>query len=110
HTCTPLQRFYSRTTARVRIPPLSLHDALPIFGDVRGSLLGKGFAGLQALGEPLHEQRGSEAQRAQRTSLDILGDGVWPAEAQVEDRKSTRLNSSHVKISYAVFCLKKKRE
>src|SRR5436309_9930436 len=29
--------------------------------------------------------------------------------ASVEDRKSTRLNSSHVKISYAVFCLKKKR-
>src|SRR5690606_41228471 len=31
-----------------------------------------------------------------------------PAEGDVEDRKSTRLNSSHVKISYAVFCLKKK--
>src|SRR5207302_9594862 len=29
---------------------------------------------------------------------------------EVEDRKSTRLNSSHVKISYAVFCLKKKRK
>src|SRR5690606_41575516 len=28
----------------------------------------------------------------------------------IEDRKSTRLNSSHVKISYAVFCLKKKKE
>src|SRR5436309_11058547 len=31
------------------------------------------------------------------------------AVAQAEDRKSTRLNSSHVKISYAVFCLKKKK-
>src|SRR5438067_8159270 len=30
--------------------------------------------------------------------------------ADAEDRKSTRLNSSHVSISYAVFCLKKKRE
>src|SRR6266511_5827651 len=29
---------------------------------------------------------------------------------QVQDRKSTRLNSSHVKISYAVFCLKKKKK
>src|SRR5690606_40319360 len=29
--------------------------------------------------------------------------------AELEDRKSTRLNSSHVKISYAVFCLKKKK-
>src|SRR5690606_40139727 len=33
--------------------------------------------------------------------------GVWAAE-EGQDRKSTRLNSSHVKISYAVFCLKKK--
>src|SRR5690606_41000078 len=32
----------------------------------------------------------------------------YDPETQVEDRKSTRLNSSHVKISYAVFCLKKK--
>src|SRR5690606_40132933 len=31
-------------------------------------------------------------------------------DAQAADRKSTRLNSSHVKISYAVFCLKKKKE
>src|SRR5690606_41742361 len=32
-----------------------------------------------------------------------------PAEHDAQDRKSTRLNSSHVKISYAVFCLKKKK-
>src|SRR5436309_8086882 len=38
---------------------------------------------------------------AMRESLEIVGEPV-------EDRKSTRLNSSHVKISYAVFCLKKK--
>src|SRR5690606_39355407 len=35
-------------------------------------------------------------------------DGLVDLLAQVKDRKSTRLNSSHVKISYAVFCLKKK--
>src|SRR5690606_41993559 len=35
---------------------------------------------------------------------------TMPKEVMVEDRKSTRLNSSHVKISYAVFCLKKKRK
>src|SRR5690606_41503954 len=34
---------------------------------------------------------------------------LQPARQLSEDRKSTRLNSSHVKISYAVFCLKKKR-
>src|SRR5256885_3250345 len=41
-------------------------------------------------------------------------EGVWEAEnslgvARTADRKSTRLNSSHLVISYAVFCLKKKR-
>src|SRR5690349_23105305 len=47
-----------------------------------------------------------------------LGSGQGPAIARatlcqsesIEDRKSTRLNSSHVEISYAVFCLKKKRQ
>src|SRR5690606_41999766 len=40
---------------------------------------------------------------------DVLGErGELPVHAFV-DRKSTRLNSSHVKISYAVFCLKKKK-
>src|SRR5690606_39342093 len=35
---------------------------------------------------------------------------VWISPLSFQDRKSTRLNSSHVKISYAVFCLKKKRK
>src|SRR5699024_12677099 len=38
-----------------------------------------------------------------------LGDPIRTDFGQVRDRKSTRLNSSHVSISYAVFCLKKKR-
>src|SRR2546430_6187563 len=42
-----------------------------------------------------------------RNSLKILGDIVSPV-IDTEDRKSTRLNSSHSQISYAVFCLKKK--
>src|SRR5438067_9287220 len=40
------------------------------------------------------------------------GEGAGPlsvAEENIRDRKSTRLNSSHVSISYAVFCLKKKK-
>src|SRR5690606_39702445 len=48
------------------------------------------------------EGRTAEALEALRWSLST---GVAP----VLDRKSTRLNSSHVKISYAVFCLKKKK-
>src|SRR2546426_12137153 len=39
----------------------------------------------------------------------INGQKVWTSFAQVADRKSTRLNSSHLVISYAVFCLKKKK-
>src|SRR5436305_7435538 len=37
------------------------------------------------------------------------GETIWQV-AQRQDRKSTRLNSSHVRISYAVFCLKKKKK
>src|SRR4051812_23801014 len=47
----------------------------------------------------------------QRLSLDQVPHPVevlYPASGQVLDRKSTRLNSSHMSISYAVFCLKKK--
>src|SRR3989454_3262047 len=39
----------------------------------------------------------------------IVNHGIWPSE-EVPDRKSTRLNSSHLVISYAVFCLKKKKK
>src|SRR5205085_10165845 len=61
---------------------LSLHDALPIFGD------------------RIHH-RGEGSRRAS------LADAL-DAERVGRDRKSTRLNSSHSQISYAVFCLKKK--
>src|SRR5690349_6174198 len=61
--------------------PLSLHDALPI-----------------------SSRCGSPAPRARRIS-----GPAWSANPSCSrDRKSTRLNSSHVEISYAVFCLKKK--
>src|SRR5438067_3687532 len=43
-----------------------------------------------------------------RTQIAALSPTVSPDEARQVDRKSTRLNSSHVSISYAVFCLKKK--
>src|SRR5690606_41712491 len=39
----------------------------------------------------------------------IVNEQIWKSIAVKIDRKSTRLNSSHVKISYAVFCLKKKK-
>src|SRR5690349_23936299 len=46
-----------------------------------------------------------------RPPQDMIGkrDGGMPMQRRERDRKSTRLNSSHVEISYAVFCLKKKK-
>src|SRR5439155_10946537 len=55
------------------------------------------FAGVDVADDRLHER----AQVAGRAVLDF--------EHNCRDRKSTRLNSSHVAISYAVFCLKKKK-
>src|SRR5690349_24237481 len=79
---------------------LSLHDALPIYSDEDGTAaehldgkhdedeIAERVAHVTALAEELTSQR---------------------AEERI-DRKSTRLNSSHVEISYAVFCLKKKNK
>src|SRR5699024_12197489 len=91
---------------------LSLHDALPISEqDGHGSLrsaeaaggghhqhhadLHAAAAGGERTGSPGAVQRGAAPR------------GIRPHRG---DRKSTRLNSSHVSISYAVFCLKKKKK
>src|SRR5256885_11522929 len=51
--------------------------------------------------------------RASRSSSEVCSSRRWPSRGHRpggrEDRKSTRLNSSHLVISYAVFCLKKKK-
>src|SRR2546430_8285256 len=56
------------------------------------------------------QPRAREARLAQLERPDLVHAGEFPREQQRrrEDRKSTRLNSSHSQISYAVFCLKKK--
>src|SRR2546426_7998593 len=56
-----------------------------------------------------HTSRGSGEHRAERGSPDGLR-GQPSRPGQQRDRKSTRLNSSHLVISYAVFCLKKKKK
>src|SRR5207253_11309385 len=76
---------------------LSLHDALPILGHQRHVRQADGGA----LGDP-EPQVQVFAVRVARVEA-----GLHLAQ-QAADRKSTRLNSSHVAISYAVFCLKKK--
>src|SRR5690606_41663162 len=93
---------------------LSLHDALPIFVEVWGrgphpAQRGRVQA-VQRLAAPLSAIRRERAHvvahtvRAVRQRLTaVTVEAVERQEAL--DRKSTRLNSSHVKISYAVFCL-----
>src|SRR5690606_40788270 len=79
---------------------LSLHDALPISQLLDD--IGHGLDAEIAGAEP--QMLGADAQR------DVLSGNSGAGARQLEDRKSTRLNSSHVKISYAVFCLKKKKQ
>src|SRR5437870_13742852 len=78
--CMIVSFFLIKSTATTKIYTLSLHVALPIYLTLRTRLL--------------YELS--------------YGDENWYARPVTLDRKSTRLNSSHVAISYAVFCLKKK--
>src|SRR5690606_39645350 len=85
--------------------PLSLHDALPISGvldELQRHLDGMNLALLVRAHAVL------DAPDALDLSLDIRAVAARLLD-DLGDRKSTRLNSSHVKISYAVFCLKKKK-
>src|SRR5688572_31897969 len=64
--------------------------------------------------EPTFAGEGGDTARRQLDGLERLGvrlvcTGQTKEECRVGDRKSTRLNSSHSQISYAVFCLKKKK-
>src|SRR3712207_8220770 len=96
--------FFFNDTATTEIYTLSLHDALPIYqqlADRRGDLVHR--AGLVPPARGL--LRRGRLQLGRR-ALDVAHRGAHLA-AQV-DRKSTRLNSSHANLSYAVFCLKKK--
>src|SRR3712207_8404143 len=93
--------FFFNDTANAEIYTLSLHDALPIWIE-RQSLEHHALepARHRAVAGGLHRGRGH---------LEEIS-GVLERRSAIErDRKSTRLNSSHANISYAVFCLKKKR-
>src|SRR5258708_14835445 len=78
--------FFFNDTATTEIYTLSLHDALPISGYP------------QPISYDFHQER-----RHYRYHH-------WDRQCRLSDRKSTRLNSSHQIISYAVFCLKKKKK
>src|SRR5690625_7075456 len=72
----------------------SLHDALPISHQLGELLAAHRAEDLDPVGDP---QAGRHLAQLPEVVLEILG----------EDRKSTRLNSSHVAVSYAVFCTQK---
>src|SRR3712207_8194741 len=95
--------FFFNDTATTEIYTLSLHDALPILGPAAGSGTGAvRFA--QGTGRREASDNGKSSAMVQHRRVSI-------AAARVSrDRKSTRLNSSHANISYAVFCLKKKKD
>src|SRR5256885_8760467 len=84
--CPLLAFFFFNDTATTEIYTLSLHDALPIY----------------------HADLDAAAELARPIAVACEA-GHAVAELMV-DRKSTRLNSSHLVMSYAVFCLKKKTE
>src|SRR5438045_7514389 len=79
--------FFFKYPATTEIYTLSLHDALPILSDRRRHL--------------------PQVRHLQQEHADLL---QQVRRSGGQDRKSTRLNSSHLGISYAVFCLKKKKK
>src|SRR5207244_12489562 len=94
--------------------PLSLHDALPIFAvNARDAMPRGGKLTIETRNAELdaaYERRNPEAAPGSYVLLSVTDTGCgMDAETQshILDRKSTRLNSSHQIISYAVFCLKK---
>src|SRR3712207_8584145 len=95
-----LSFFFFNDTATTEIYTLSLHDALPI--SRRSS---QNPARTRTAGPP-SRRPARRAQAPSRSSYSRSTTAVTPR----ADRKSTRLNSSHANISYAVFCLKKKKK
>src|SRR5687768_18197925 len=92
--------FFFNDTATTEIYTLSLHDALPIFAD-------------DPQLAPWKEQYAAAFRAAFEHAIAALDERQRTLLRQHhidQDRKSTRLNSSHGYISYAVFCLKKKNE
>src|SRR3712207_8621247 len=91
--------FFFNDTATTEIYTLSLHDALPIFG---------AFMPILTLHTSMPPTREPSLSPSWRTTNGLpVAQPLWYW--RIIDRKSTRLNSSHANISYAVFCLQKKR-
>src|SRR2546430_7764754 len=90
--------FFFNDTATTEIYTLSLHDALPISQPSA------------ATSPPSRSMAAYSALRDKSARPRLCGFPDTPGSPTHTDRKSTRLNSSHSQISYAVFCLKKKKK
>src|SRR5690606_41869440 len=107
HGPTAGKHFFTNHTPTTVTTPLSLHDALPIWvvALARNRAVANGFSDqVRNRFCQFNEHADIDETAWQRFAARLH---YYPADA-TSDRKSTRLNSSHVKISYAVFCLKKK--
>src|SRR2546426_7543436 len=91
------QRLQTSSSPQCRSPCDLVHQAL-FDADLARQVLDVRLGGEEAVGPPLHDE-----------PVTPLGDD-HPAGLPSRDRKSTRLNSSHLVISYAVFCLIKKKK
>src|SRR5207247_9195628 len=90
-------RFFLMYPPTTELYTLSLHDALPIFGPADATVMGVGDGMVGGTSAPCG-----------RRGIGFRTEGG--PQGRIGDRKSTRLNSSHEWISYAVFCLKKKNK
>src|SRR2546426_9314587 len=100
--------FFFNDTATTEIYTLSLHDALPIWTE--GALQTTRGALALSMGLPANVPYDIATPPDTTLPLGILDSVDTLIDRAVRDRKSTRLNSSHLVISYAVFCLKKKKK
>src|SRR3712207_7600951 len=97
--------FFFNDTATTEIYTLSLHDALPIFLTSRkGYISRSAYRGWAAMPLP------PSLRASRQNNLVPSSKRLARLSHRHRDRKSTRLNSSHANISYAVFCLKKKKQ
>src|SRR3712207_6944856 len=93
----------------IRRPPRStLFPYTTLFRSRRGCGLATGLRQLLEVERRGVHVVGPDVPRPVPVQLDAVAGRVVEVERLAEDRKSTRLNSSHANISYAVFCLKKK--
>src|SRR5207253_3675975 len=102
---------FSHHTPPTALYTLSLHDALPIcrIAIVAGStasLTHVTIGATASAGDSTRTPRNAASPSRKRTACACTRS--YSVVTSCSDRKSTRLNSSHVAISYAVFCLKKK--